>query len=248
MSHKKNTVFIFFTILLFFMHECLLAKTNDYYTLGLKKSGVQKTLTQIKLKAFKHPISFKEKDLYDILTSLYYSNYIRNISLWEQGKNALFKPREAKKIAHLIRKSFERSTPEQMVYFSIGKSKQKTAGNIFSANSKLYFHFQTIKGKKQEWEGRGEPYDLWKLVPQKGQSDLEQKGFLGLVDTYTEWIIIENTRRNQGGEEKNTFYDSPEKDYSKIENKLRFLKDLLSKGLITEEDYRKKKTKLLDGL
>jgi len=153
-------------------------------------------------------------------------------------------------MAPFIRKGFEKASPKKMLYFSVGKKNEKTTGNIFYLNSNLYFYFHTIKGKTQEWEGAGGPHDMWKLIPRQGQAYLKQKGLLGLVDTYTDWLIIEDIYNEQTKSAKpfHPVGNNQVKGQAKIKNKLIFLKELLSEGLITKKNYEIKKQEVLKGL
>ncbi len=244
---KKQFTIVLILCTFFIPKECFAEKINKHHIVGLSRSGVKKIWKKLKLKSFQHPAFLTNKILYQTITSLYYSNYMNGLSLWEIKKRAVFQAKEAKKLAPLIRKSFEKATPKQMVYFSIGKRNKKTSGNIFYSNSKLYFYFLKLKGKKQKSSGTERSHDLWKLVPQKGQILLKQKGFIGIVDTYTNWIIVEDTKKKQPIAEKPLLPTDHIKKNNEMETKLSFLKEMLAEGLITKKDYEKKKKELLEG-
>ena len=261
---KKTCVaclFIFFSLA---FHPFLaIAREDKGVTLGLTQSRVKETLREIDKASFHHPVSLQEKDISRILQSLYYSTYVREFGRWEH-KEKVFRKEEVLKLSVLMRQALEKASPEQMVYFSIGGSSENTKGNVFSVDNKIYVHFLAIHGKAQETQLAHNTFNQWKLVEQEGQSTLRTKGILGIKGVRTDWVIVdlpgvtslpqnasapkvpENPKQENGvvsPKEKNK--SSQEEKYGKVETKLRFLKEMLSEGLITQEDYQKKKEELL---
>jgi hypothetical protein len=266
---KYNKIFFIsslLTLFVFFSQTAdLAAKNDEYFVVGLTQSGVKEILAEINQNSFQHPVSLNDRNLFKILRSLYYSNWDRGFSRWEYRK-PVFQSSEAKELVFLILENLGKSSPKQMVYFSMGTGPQQTKGNIFAAGSKLYFYFQTIQGTKQKWEQAGESHEQWKFVPQKEQKYLEKKNFLGITGIETDWIIVDlpdstpaikkgdtdatepSVSKNAGKKSGQDETIQPQKDYGEAKTKLKYLKELLSGGLITPEDYDREKKKLLDGL
>lgn len=218
-------------------------KKNDFKLLG---------------KGLDHPLRLSLGEIKEVLSSLFYEEKIE--FFWKKKKQII-----GKKFVHytasLIQKALTRVKPESKVGFSISDKTGKTTGFLFVKGSTMIFKFDTIQGAPYiddfnlKSETEADILTNWRLVPESSQQIFSFKGLFGMQRKETTMIEVKISEDKQ----KKDIYtpDTPvkgEKEFDQddkrkiFESKLRYLKELKQKNLISEESYEGKVQNLLDQL
>lgn len=206
-----------------------------------------------------HPIKISEEEFQNHLYSLQYEE------LFLLGKNKyVISLQDVKKISKDLTKAVNHLTPQNILVFELDTSRGTTRGEIFAAEGKINFHFDTIKGAAFSSNSLARSTaSVWRLVPVKGQIQKTTNRILG-SSTLGNWIVAdmtlpEKSRRLLKGKKTQSQPSQPTpspqpvpstppgNNDQELEKKLKFLKDLRSKELIDEEEYEKKRKELLDS-
>ena len=209
-----------------------------------------------------HPVNISEAMVRNHLTSLYFEG------MYLMGKEKpVFLGEDIEKISPWLTKALNRVTPNDVVYFEIQTTNGVTITEVFSSSNKLHWRFPTIRGidfSKRTLGGWGNA-NTWRLAPKGGQSYYLANKVLG-KRTVENWVsaaldlpeTARNAKMNQTrstGSQKpkkpapNTDLENPKKssgNRAELEEKLRFLKQLQEKGLIDEDEYKRKRKTLVD--
>lgn len=210
-----------------------------------------------------HPINISATTVRNHLLALHYED----MSMLSKEKS-VFTPEEAGKISPYIAKALNRVNPNNIVYFEIHTSKGATIAEVFGDSNKLNWKFLAIRGvdfSKKLLSGWG---NSWRLTLKEGQHYYRIEKLLG-KKTWENWVIVDldlaetdfakpskHTAPASQGREK----DAPEpatpsaaeerkaapEKKPELEEKLRFLKQLQEKGLIDEDEYKRKRKALVD--
>ncbi len=212
-----------------------------------------------------HPFKISEKQLLRQMARLYYENYAL---LGEEGR--IFTKKDMLRMKRLLTKALNSARKENIITFDVNSEEGNTVGILFASNGNLNWRFQEIRGVKYSLtRNRIARYGTaWRLVPKKGQKYHTTSKLLGAKQE-TNWIIskLGPTKKRyrvikkrpasqvQDGSTSSptspTLKDSGTPSTSptidpKLEEKLRFLKQLYQDQLIDEEEYQKKRKDLLD--
>lgn len=200
-----------------------------------------------------HPGKFSLEEIKDALTSIYYKE--KNPVSWKV-KQTIFKTKTVTQISLLIQKALSRLNPKSKISFSLSEKEGKTTGNLFAKKNALIFKFNAINGLPYidvfdlKVETEAELITNWKLIPGANQQIFSTKGILGLLKRQKTMIIVDMTNRDNKKhhsdvDNQKTVTGGKGGD---IEDKLRYLKELKRKQLISEDAYEKKVGELLDKL
>lgn len=264
-----NLIYLVFFIylFLFFLCSATLLSAEAKETSKDKKSRVRlvkMTRGDINIlgKKLGHPGKFSVEELKKALTSLHYEEKI--LLTWGK-KKPVFRKKTISRFAPLIQKAVLKVKPHFKVSFTTYNSGEKTTGYIFARGDTLIFKFKTIRGIPYlhdafsvKSEAEAEVLTNWRLFPGPDQQFYSYKGFLG-IPKKQKTMIVANLKKSKGADKryedksnidvpvKNKKPDQHKKRRS-FEKKLRYLKDLKQKNLITEDAYQKKVEELLDQL
>lgn len=210
-----------------------------------------------------HPINISETTVRNHLLALHYEE----MSMLSKEKS-VFTREEADKISPYVAKALNRANPNNIVHFEIQTAKGSTVAEVFGDNNKLNWKFNAIRGvdfSKKMLAGWG---NSWRLTLKEGQHYFRIEKLLG-KKTWENWIIADldlseaelakpakshppasssatkqtpDPSASSPTEDRKT---SPEKK-PELEEKLRFLKQLQEKGLIDEDEYKRKRKALVD--
>lgn len=208
-----------------------------------------------------HPINISATTVRNHLLALHYED----MAMLSKEKS-VFTPEEAGKISPYIAKALNRVNPNNIVYFEIQTSKGATIAQVFGDSNKLNWKFIAIRGvdfSKKLLSGWG---NSWRLTLKEGQHYYRIEKLLG-KKTWENWVIadLDLAETDFAKPAKNAAPQSPAKtspeptapsamDEPKtspekkpeLEEKLRFLKQLQEKGLIDEDEYKRKRKTLVD--
>jgi hypothetical protein len=210
-----------------------------------------------------HPITISATTVRNHLLALHYED----MAMLSKEKS-VFTQEEAGKISPYIAKALNRLNPNNIVYFEIQTSKGATIAQVFGDNNKLNWKFLTIRGvdfSKKLLSGWG---NSWRLTLKEGQHYYRIEKLLG-KKTWENWVIVDldlaetdfakpsnntapaspspakSSREPTAPSATDEPKTSPEKK-PELEEKLRFLKQLQEKGLIDEDEYKRKRKALVD--
>ncbi len=212
-----------------------------------------------------HPFKISENQLLRQMARLYYENYAL---LGEEGR--IFTKKDMLLMKRLLTKALNSARKENIITFDVNSDEGNTVGILFASNGNLNWRFQEIRGVKYSLtRNRIARYGTaWRLVPKKGQRYHTSSKLLGAKQE-TNWIVsrlgpikkryrvIKKRSTSPRPSESNSTKMAPSvKDSEtpssnptidpKLEEKLRFLKQLYQNQLIDEEEYQKKRKDLLD--
>ena len=265
MTHKKNNYFWRIGITLFLVFSCLFIScstpekrlTKDRLTISyLSHSSLDREIRDLRLQ---HPIKISAEQIANHLLSLRY----KQTSLLGK-KKYIFSPNDVLEITPIITKVLNRLKPSKVLHYEVETPKGETAGIIFRAEGKINWRFETINGSNFSSNSfvhnRG---SLWELLPKKGQRFHKEHSMFG-NDRKRNWIIsnlklpVKSKRGRKLGLLKKISKPSTHKrsqrkktvshtrsDERGFEKRLQFLKELLDKQLIDDDEYVHKKKELL---
>ena len=257
MTHKKNDHFWRIGITLFLVFSCLFIScsapekhlTKDRLTISyLSHSSLDSEIKKLRLQ---HPIKVSAEQITNHLLSLQY----KQTTLLGK-KKYIFSPNDVLDITPII--------PSKVLHYEVETPKGETAGIIFRAEGKINWRFETINGSNflnnSFAHNRG---SLWELFPKKGQRFHKEHSMLGNARKRN-WIIsniklpVKSKRGRKLGLLKKISKPSTHKrsrkketvshtrsDERGFEKRLQFLKELLDKQLIDDDEYVHKKKELL---
>lgn len=260
---KKCRVFL---VLLLFLVGCASVKERKFEKDGLTLMYQSTALidldgNEVKLK---HPVSISETMVRKQLASIYFED----MTLLGKEK-PVFTVDDIGKIAPWLTKALNRVTINNIVYFEIQGAKGYTAVEVFASAHNIHWRFITIRGLDYKKANLASWANSWRLVPKKGQAYYRVDKILG-KKTWDNWLVADlgipeavvkpeqstdskiPGKPNAGLVEEPTSKDSkpiekkaPAKNLE-LEDKLRFLKQLQEKGLIDDEEYKRKRKILMD--
>ncbi len=216
-----------------------------------------------------HPVNISEDMVRIHLRSLYYEE----MTLMGKEKS-VFTAEDIDKITPWVSKALNRVNPNNVIYFEVQTPKGNTVVEVFGDGKKLHWRFSAIRGvdfSKNQLIGWG---NTWRLVPKEGQNFYQISQFLG-KKTLENWIVadldlpdsggklpgrqsasqkpkkqsqatVENADTPQKSDGKKASGKLPAGKNQELEEKLRFLKQLQDKGLIDEDEYKRKRKALMD--
>ena len=168
----------------------------------------------------------------------------------------VFTAEEVSKLSKVLPKALKKATPNKIIYFELDSDDGTTAVELFASGNQLNWKFDTIHGirySKNMLRGWG---STWRLIPQKGQALYSSQKILG-SKTWDNWVISmlnlpENKKRKLRKKKKSKKRSTKMKQAPSVnidpelEEKLRFIKQLKEKGLIDDEEYKRKRKDLMD--
>ena len=153
-------------------------------------------------KGFNQPIHFHEKDMKQILLSIYYSRY--QFFRWNTASR-VFEETQARKLARFFQKAFLKAGPDDIVEFYLPFRSKKllgvsghsflTRGRAFVIGEKLHFEFSNVQHSRKSYSTHSEdqkafPPMAWKLIPQKGQAYGMIAGMANFENENPHWLTI----------------------------------------------------------
>ncbi|MBI4389411.1 MAG: SHOCT domain-containing protein [Nitrospinae bacterium] len=210
-----------------------------------------------------HPVKISQDMTRNHLLSLRYEE----MTLMGKEK-PVFSVEEADKISHLIAKALNHASPNNIVYFEVDTARGTTAGEAFADQQRLHWRFSTISGVSFSMNPLPGWGITWRMVPRAGQFYFQSEQLFG-KKTWENWIVADmdlpaperaavkkqraapppEASREEPSQEESPGKETPGKASKKnpdLEEKLRFLKQLHDKGLIDEEEYKRKRRDLVD--
>lgn len=215
-----------------------------------------------------HPVNISESMVGNHLRALYYEE----MTLMGKEK-PVFTAEDIDKITPWVSKALNRVNPNNVIYFEVQTPKGNTVVEVFSESKKLHWRFTAIRGvdfSKNQLIGWG---NTWRLVPKEGQVFYQISQFLG-KKTLENWLVadldlpesggkspgrqsatkskkqppstVDNADASQKSDGKKTDGKPSAGKNQELEEKLRFLKQLQDKGLIDEDEYKRKRKTLMD--
>ncbi len=197
----------------------------------------------IKNETIRHPIEIPKELLSNHLLSL------RHRKIDPPGRpRPVFSEEDAQGLSPLFVTAFRKIKPEKYLHFEYRSPRGLIEGDAFASADKIHWRLLTINGKVYSNDPLRIRKPTWKLVRTKGQKFQMVKTAID-QKPQENWIIADfqlskprrKTRSNFSSESSSKSSQSP-----RLRKKLKTLKDLYEDGLINEEEYQKKKEKLLD--
>jgi len=219
-------------------------------------------------KGYGQPWTVHEKDMRQILLSLYFSRY--EYFRWATSSR-VFEEDRAALLAPFFQRAFLEAGPDDVVEFYLPYRTSRlfgltgetvlTRGRAFVKENRLNFQFSNLQepltGDCPDCEDSDPaPPIAWKLVPQAGQGYGSERNVLGSDRQDPHWIVVDLAALSEaqagvqapppaGAPASPPPAAAPER---RLEDRFEELKGLRDRGLITEKDYERKKQELLDSL
>ena len=204
-----------------------------------------------------HPYSFRLRTIQKSLVSLKF----KKKDLFNIQEGRIFNNDLVKRLAPLIQNKFTQVNSSQRVSFKISdvSGKVYTQGDTFLTSEGLHWRFTTLRGVKwgiEDFSVSGEP---WVLVLRKGQAYKQRywRGSKKVVQDIISWVIFENVlpvASQKLPEPAPKLSDQKDKKSSTksitsdIKKRLNLLKQLRKESVISEEEYRSKRQKIIGQL
>ncbi|MGV7219914.1 MAG: SHOCT domain-containing protein [Nitrospinales bacterium] len=250
---KENLLFILSVLILCLVTTSCATNEKTYSKGSLALSFRNKTASVAELKALDlvHPIIVTPSLMEAHLLRLAYTHN----ALLSKGKR-IFTREEALTLSKVLAKALKKASPNKIVYFELDSKNGDITVELFASENKLHWLFTTIHGiryAKNMLRGWG---STWRMIPQKGQSHFTSEKILG-TKTWDNWIVsnltLPETKKRKSKKKKRSkkrttkTNQAPPVDINpELEEKLKFIKQLKDKGLIDEEEYKRKRKDLLD--
>lgn len=207
-----------------------------------------------KLLEITHPYSF---DLKTIQTSMASLGYQERTLAWSKTKR-VFGESAVKSLAPIILKKFAEAGPNERVVFRIATPKTHTEGDTFLTPQGLHWRFTVINRAKRRIDDFSVMGEDWRLVERNGQTYRQKvrEELNNLVQDMTNWIVLPEIRPDSAKIVKTPVLPVPQAlektqssvvDGPDIKKKLQILEELRKEKLISEEEYKNKRAKVLLG-
>ncbi len=217
---------------------------------------------QIVAQGFAHPAQIAPERLRDMLGELAYEEY--NFMAWRQA-GPVFSEREASRLATALTEALAQATADQWVHFAVTDMKQEllfktkhlTDGICYVKDNKLNIvlgnmNLELINPDRELYRAdpRDKVYTDSKRLALKPDQGIDAPpivpGDKWLEKARRNWVQIDlTTFKTVTTVEEATPTPEPAKDTAA---RLQELKDLLDKGLITQEEYEQKRKEILGEL
>ncbi len=227
---------------------------------------------------FAHPFNLSPEDWRSILASVHIQPRVQPfVFAFVKGKETpVFTPEEVDFLSLTLNRAFTKATPEDLVVFALSQPgppniTELTTGGWYTEGTKLHLllanyraavsmcNIREVLDRDPLFEVTGS--NLYEFAPSDfAQKATEKSSFLSVLKSETPHLVMDynpllkrttphpkthiNSRPESGTERKRATLESP----PSIEERLERLKQLEKKGLITKEDYDRKKQELLDQL
>jgi hypothetical protein len=265
MNYNKNDYFLQKGITCFLVCSCLFIGcsapekrlTKDQLTISYQPtSSLESEIKQLRLQ---HPVKISAAQMSNQLFSLKY----KELTLTGK-KKYIFSPSDVLEIAPIMTKALNRIKSSKVLHYEVETPRGKTAGIVFRANGKINWRFDSINGNHFLNTGLRNGLSTWALLPKAGQRFHKESSVLGNKQKKN-WITsnlalqVQSKRGLKSGLLKKTkkklptskspkqkpSTSKPSSEKGEFEKRLQFLKELLQKQLIDDEEYKHKKTELL---
>lgn len=193
------------------------------------------------------PYSFDLKTIQKSMATLFYQTRITQT--WRKAKK-VFPSSSIKIMAPLFVKEFALANDKHRLIFKIKEKSGKTVlrGDTFLTKEGLNWRFYNIRRWKRKIGDYSVFGDFMQLKPLGGQVYKEKKRYKNLKEYYTNWIIFKGIRpvsskiiTLQPAKKKS----APPPTSSEIQRRLKILKDLKKKGMISDREYKKKRREIM---
>ncbi len=264
MKSRKNIYIWGLGLIIFFLSGFKFFEKTKYIWRDGEFSYVKLENVDKSISGIKHPYEISPEVLEKILLSIYYERVWLNIP-FSRGKAKqyqLFLPEEAKTLASHLSEGFKKANSRQWLNFSLECKRGKilvgsvriTDGIAFIKDGELNLVFRNIAEKLgvDENINTSNPLKYYpnssRLVAKEGQRLAKNKK----GKPRDNWLIIELNyfQKKASAKEKEIEKQKPpstQKEKS-IKERLLKLRELYEEGLITEEEYKKKRQEILDEL
>lgn len=198
-----------------------------------------------------HPYAFELKTLQNSMWALAYQH--RDIS-WSKKKHVFGRP-AIEALSPRLLALFRQTGKRQRVVFRIIKPSGKTlfAGDVFLTPDGLNWRVTNFKGSRKKVDDFSVMGDSERLVPMKGQVYKIREERTGVIQNITNWIIFPaiSPEKNRilpatlSGESRGSL--SAEKTVEQVKKRLKVLETLKNEGVITDQEYQKRREEILQG-
>ncbi len=268
MRSKRFFIFLFLSVII---SSCAMQGSHRskkrVLKLGNHKAWLERVNTTdpfFRKRKLNHPYKLNPDVLKEELVSLQY----KGLALLSKKKRVFPDPVDDN-IVTLIMRALERARPGELVKFSYNyKARKTTSGDFFITGNKLNWRFSEIEGKEYSRHGSRNWLDTWKLVLNNGQKYHGTSGLIGRSAVHN-WIVTRlrteklfpdakivpySAKRGEKAEfrgEKPSLTEETVKEGqtagsdTALEKALIRLKRLRKRDLVTEKEYKDKKTELL---
>ena len=244
---KVVVVFIFLGFTIFGIAEGAGPKKNKVKITFRSPSHGNSNINNLKLN---HPIKISQAEITNHLVLLRYKG-----TFIGDKEERVFSSPEVQRLAPILMKAFAGVGPEKTIRVRLKSVGGVTSGDIFSFKKYLNWRFDSIRGETffqrndiREWN-----IFAWKLIPQKGQLYFKSKSDKRI---HKNWIIsnLKLPVADQENTDDSVFPDALKTKSSnnnispKLAEKLKHLKYLHDKKLISEDEYKAQQKKVFDEL
>lgn len=201
----------------------------------VKKSRIDYELKKMR---FQHPYDFTAKEIFRKLISLRYEV----LTIGGENKK-IFNKKLARKISPYFVSAFKKAGKSKIVSFTVHSSRGQIIGDMFVYEGNLNIRFERIHSIPFQSEDAGTTIENWVLMLHKGEKYHKISKLLG-KESFENWIILSfKTASVKASGIKEQTEDEIREEIQARFNRLKFL---LDKGIITKEEYNKKKKELMD--
>ena len=238
----------------------------------VRLQGSPPALGQDRLPNFSHPVTLRTEDWKIILSSLRVQREGETILLLSLPKGTIsdaFTHDEIEYLSRTLRQAFAMAHPTEWVVFGLSRSREPevselTTGGWFMDGSDLHlflanYHYAVTTPSIRElvWENPlSRQVNVYELVPGAHQTVIQvQEGGLlrasanELSIAYQPLLLTEPVSQSALPDGSSSpLLRQGQSEQRSIEDRLKVLKQLRDQGLITEEEYRSTRSRLLEQL
>ena len=238
----------------------------------VRLQGSSPAVSQDRLPKFSHPVTLRTEDWKLILSSLRVRREGEPILLLSLPKGPItdaFTHEEIEYLSRTLRQAFAMAHPTEWVVFGLSRSREPevseiTTGGWFMEGSDLHlflanyrYAITTPSIRELVWENPlSRQVNVYELVPGAHQTVLhiQEGGLLRASATelsiaYQSLLLTEPVSQSARPEGASSpLFRQGQSEQRSLEERLKVLKQLRDQGLITDEEYRSKRSKLLEQL
>ena len=267
MTYNKNDYFLqkgiaYFLVCSYLFLGCSAPEkrlTKDQLTIAYHPQTSLES--EIRILRLQHPVKISAEQMANQLQSLKYQKLS-----FSGKKQYIFSPSDVIKITPIMTKALNRIKSRKVLHYEVETPRGKTAGIVFRAKGKINWRFDSINGSRflNTNIRRG---STWTLLPQIGQRFHKASSMLS-NEQKKNWIISnlelqvyykrgpkpgslkkpekKFSTSKSSNKKSSTSTSSSEKE--KFKKRLQFWKELRQKKLIDDQEYKNKKTELLEQI
>ncbi len=230
--------------------------------LPLEKSQVAKYSITVELKPFYpsevkryglevgHPYKFDLETLDRYMRALAYQKKRFSWSL----EKRLFPSALHDRMVQAIAKHYSEARPDQRVVYTIKNSSGKTMlhGDTFLTQKGLHWRLTVLQGSRREIEDFSVAGENWRLVSRNNLAYFVTRRFENHNEKVSNWLVFNKVRPEAGRIVQDATPPARERQVEtrpkSVKKRLQVLEELKQEGLISEQEYSRKRLEILDGL